>query len=99
MSDLDASSSTMKPVSASSITSGTEPRLNAITGVPQLIASIITKPNGSGQSIGIDRPTAPAERMKRLVCPMRQTCRADAVAPILTLRNLGGLGGETLGRA
>jgi len=60
--DMRLSSSTMKPVSLSSITSGTEPRLNAITGVPQLIASIITKPNGSGQSIGINRPTAPERK-------------------------------------
>ena len=44
--------STMKPVTPSSMTSGTEPRRYAMTGVPQAIASIITSPNGSGQSIG-----------------------------------------------
>jgi hypothetical protein len=33
-------------VTPSSITSGTEPRRNAITCVPHAIASIITKPNG-----------------------------------------------------
>ncbi|TPV99378.1 MAG: hypothetical protein USCAAHI_01183 [Beijerinckiaceae bacterium] len=38
---------------------GTEPRLKAITGVPHAIASIITKPNGSGQSIGTISATAP----------------------------------------
>ena len=42
----------MKPVTPSSMTSGTEPQRQAITGVPQAIASIITSPNGSGQSIG-----------------------------------------------
>ena len=42
----------MKPVTPSSITSGTEPQCQAITGVPQAMASIITRPNGSGQSIG-----------------------------------------------
>jgi len=35
-----------------SITSGTEPQLHATTGVPQAIDSIMSKPNGSGQSIG-----------------------------------------------
>ena len=42
----------MNPVRPSSITSGTEPQRQAITGVPQAMASIITSPNGSGQSIG-----------------------------------------------
>jgi len=49
----------MKPVKPSSMTSGTAPRLKAITGVPQAIASIITRPNGSGQSIGASKATAP----------------------------------------
>ena len=49
----------MKPVRPSSITSGTEPRLNAMTGVPQAMASIITRPNGSGQSIGTNSTMAP----------------------------------------
>src|ERR1700738_3973598 len=43
--------STTKPVSPSPITSGTEPLLNATTGVPLAIASIMTSPKGSGQSI------------------------------------------------
>ena len=42
----------MKPVTPSVITSGTEPRRNAITGVPHAMASIMTRPKGSGQSIG-----------------------------------------------
>ena len=53
------SSSTMKPVTPSSTTSGTEPRLNAMTGVPHAMASIMTRPNGSGQSIGISSAMAP----------------------------------------
>ena len=32
--------------------SGTEPLRKASTGVPHAIASIMTRPNGSGQSIG-----------------------------------------------
>jgi hypothetical protein len=49
----------MKPVTPWSITSGTEPRLNAITGVPHAMASIITRPNGSDQSIGNSSALAP----------------------------------------
>jgi hypothetical protein len=48
----------MKPDAPSSITSGTEPQRHAITGVPQAIASIITSPNGSGQSMGNSRALA-----------------------------------------
>jgi len=47
-----SSVSTIKPDTPSSMTSTTEPDLKAITGVPQAIASIITSPNGSGQSTG-----------------------------------------------
>ena len=53
-----ATSSTTKPVTPSVITSGTEPRRKATTGVPHAIASIITRPNGSGQSIGKSTPCA-----------------------------------------
>ena len=53
-----ASLSTIKPVTPSSTISGTEPRLEAMTGVPQAMASIITKPKGSGQSIGKIRAEA-----------------------------------------
>src|SRR5262245_3942634 len=59
-------SSTMKPVSPSSMISGTEPRLNAITGVPHAIASIIVRPNGSGQSIETRRADRPAEEIRFL---------------------------------
>jgi MFS family permease len=44
--------STTNPVTPSSTTSGTAPRSKAITGVPQAIASIMTRPKGSGQSSG-----------------------------------------------
>ena len=54
-----SASSTMNPLTPSSITSGTEPRRKAITGVPQAIASIITSPKGSGQSIGKSSAMAP----------------------------------------
>ncbi len=47
-----SSDSTMKPVTPGSTTSGTEPQFHAITGVPQAIDSIMTKPKGSGQQIG-----------------------------------------------
>src|SRR5215472_15595768 len=66
-------SSTMKPVMPSSTTSGAEPRLNAITGVPQAIASIITRPNGSGQSIGTNNVIAPlknSDLSRSLISPI-----------------------------
>ena len=44
--------STIQPVSPSAITSGTDPRGVAITGVPHAIASVMTRPKGSSQSIG-----------------------------------------------
>ena len=56
--------STMKPVTPSSITSGTEPQRQAITGVPQAMASIITRPNGSGQSIGNSSAAAPPRKSR-----------------------------------
>src|SRR5262245_47749708 len=49
----------MKPVNPSSMISGTEPLLNAMTGVPQAIASINTKPKGSGQAMGASSAMAP----------------------------------------
>src|SRR5258706_11339417 len=55
-----ASPSTTKPVTPSSTTSATEPDRNAITGVPHAMASIITRPKGSGQSIGNSKAEAPA---------------------------------------
>jgi hypothetical protein len=40
------------------ITSGTDPRGHAMMGVPHAIASIITRPNGSGQLMGNSNPSA-----------------------------------------
>ena len=40
------------PVTPLTMTSGTEPRRSATTGVPQAMASIMTRPNGSSQQIG-----------------------------------------------
>ena len=50
----------MNPVTPGSTISGTEPLRQAITGVPADMASIITNPKGSGQSIGKSRASAPA---------------------------------------
>ena len=44
----DGSGNVVDPVTPSSMTSGAEPLRNAMTGVPQAIASIMTIPNGSG---------------------------------------------------
>ena len=76
----------MKPVTPSSITSGTEPRLKAITGVPQAIASIITRPNGSGQSIGTSSAIAPlrnADFSVSLISPMYSTLRLRRSAGVI----------------
>jgi len=53
----------MKPVNPFSTISGTEPLLNAITGVPQAIASINTKPKGSGQAMGASSAMAPLRKL------------------------------------
>jgi len=45
-------SSTKKPVLRSKINSFMAPRLNAITGVPHIIASATLKPKGSSKLIG-----------------------------------------------
>ena len=50
--------STMNPVTPSSMISQTDPPGNAMTGRPQAMASIMTSPNGSGQSIGKSRAFA-----------------------------------------
>ena len=44
------------------MTSGAEPQPKPTTGVPQAIASIITRPNGSGQSIGNSSAAAPPRK-------------------------------------
>ena len=62
----------MKPVTPSSTISGTEPRFQATTGVPQAIASIITRPKGSGQSMGKSSARA---------LPRRSAFRASSTGP------------------
>ena len=47
-------------------TSGTLPRANAITGVPQAHASAITMPNGSSQPMGMS--SAAASPSSRFFC-------------------------------
>jgi hypothetical protein len=49
---MPSTSSQMNPLTPSTRISGTDPLRNAITGVPAAIDSIITRPNGSGQSLG-----------------------------------------------
>ena len=58
--------STTTPLTPLSITSDTEPQLNARTGVPQAMASIITRPKGSGQSIGKEKCAGAAEKLSFL---------------------------------
>ncbi len=87
----------MKPVTPSSITSGTEPRLKAITGVPQAIASIITRPNGSGQSIGTSSAMAPLRKSDfslSLISPMNSTLAAIDQRLDLARRNSPGRRGR-----
>ncbi len=69
-----------------SMTSRTEPRLNAMIGVPLAIASIMTSPKGSGQSIGksnaIARPrNSPLSRSP--ISPMSST--PGPLSSLLTL--------------
>jgi hypothetical protein len=59
--------STTKPSTPCVITSGTEPWRYAMTGVPHARDSIITSPNGSGQSMGKIR--APALPRNSLFSP------------------------------
>jgi len=81
---------TMNPESSSSITSGTDPDRKAMTGVPQDIASIITSPNGSGQSIGNNNaralprslPLALVDLANELDVVMRFDHRRDDVVPV-----------------
>ena len=53
---------TIKPEMPSSMTSGTAPCPKAMTGVPHAMASIMTRPKGSGQSIGVRSPIAPPRK-------------------------------------
>ena len=57
--------------------SGTEPQRKASTGVPQAMASIMDKPNGSGQSIGNSSALRLAEEFassaRSSISPMNST--------------------------
>ena len=71
-----STSSTRKPVTPCSISSGIEPRRNAITGVPQAIASTTLNPNGSSNPIRCSSARAPpstAERSSGPTAPMKRT--------------------------
>jgi hypothetical protein len=59
-----------------SMISETEPRRKARTGVPHAIASIMAKPNGSGQSIGNKSACASPRNsvlLRSLISPMNST--------------------------
>jgi hypothetical protein len=58
-SSSSASLSQMKPVRRCATTSGIAPQRRASTGVPHAIASIITRPKGSGQDTGNNNARAP----------------------------------------
>ncbi len=67
----------------SSTTSGTEPHFQAMTGVPHAIASIITRPNGSAQSIGNSNAAAlprNAAFSASPISPMYARCHGAAPA-------------------
>ena len=66
-------SSTTKPVTPSSTTSGTEPQRQPITGVPHAIASIMTRPKGSGQSMGNSSARAPHRKALLSASPISPT--------------------------
>ena len=57
--------------------SGTEPRGYAMTGVPKAIDSIMTRPKGSGQSMGNSRARAPP-RNSRLPASSTSPIHSDA---------------------
>ena len=71
------------------MTSGTESRLNAITGVPHSIASIMTRPNGLDHSIGNRSACAP-ERNSGFCCslisPRNSTFARDSSGVIVFLK-------------
>ena len=58
--------------------SGADPSGKAITGVPHAIASVITRPNGSGQRIGMRNARAPRVQLELLLPDLADV--ADPVA-------------------
>src|SRR5215217_5147200 len=55
---ISSTEETMNPVSPSATTSGTDPLRQATTGVPQAMASVMTRPKGSAHWIGKARAAA-----------------------------------------
>ncbi len=56
----------MTPLTPSATTSGTDPLRQAMTGVPADMDSIMTRPKGSGQSIGKSKRARLAEKFALL---------------------------------
>ena len=103
-STASSSEFTTKPVTPSSTISGTEPSFHAITGVPHAMASIITSPNGSAQSMGNSRaraprrkrsfsspPTSPMNSTKEPCCCSKRLDLFVKVGPILLVDLRGNL--------
>ena len=76
---MPAASSTRKPVRPSSTTSGSAPLRKAITGVPQLAASMATSELVSCTRLGTSRQRAPARRRRFCVKPSGPEIAALAV--------------------
>ena len=74
-----STSATSMPVVPSSTSSGIDPRSNAITGVPQAIASTTLKPKGSSKSMRWSRAQRAAEE-RRAVLGRDRAEEADPVA-------------------
>ena len=75
----------MKPVRPGTTTSGTEPHGRPMTGVPQAMASIMTRPKGSGQSMGKSRARAPprnAALSASPISPMNSTSGSSSSGTI-----------------
>ena len=83
-----SSSATRKPVTPCSTISGAEPSGKAITGVPQASDSSITRPNGSGQRIGISNAARAPEEVA-LAHSVGLADVLDAVPAELRLHVLG----------
>src|SRR5438552_17503979 len=69
----------MNPVFPFSMISETDAQRHAITGVPQAMASISTRPNGSGQSIG---------NRRALAFPRKADYSLSPISPISAFENL-----------
>jgi len=58
-----------------------------MTGVPHAIASIMTRPNGSGQSIGTNSPIAPLRK---------SDFSASPISPIYSTSGLRSISGRMI---